>query len=92
MRKPIDKVKRVKLIITILDPLHWEDEDFEERELEITIPEYEWSSLIHAGEFSWHFNEVIEGYRRWLEGVAKCEVHICFEEIKEEQHENHTNN
>ena len=82
MKKLIDNAKRVKLIATIFDPAHDEDEDWEEREIEITIPNYELSRLIEEGMFSIYFENVIEGYRKWIEEISRLKCSIAFQEIK----------
>lgn len=86
MRKTVE-MKKVKLIATIFDPKHHEDENYDEIEFMITIPEDEWARLIHEGMFSIYFENVIEGYKKFIQEVTRCECYLCFEELLEERNE-----
>lgn len=89
MRKEyIKDFKRVNLIATIFDPAHSEDEDYDEIVFPLLIPTSEWDRLIYDGEFSFYFDKVIDGYSEYISLVTKVrDIHICFEEIKNDNAE-----
>lgn len=85
MRKEYTDLKRVKLVATIFSPEHAEDEDWDEIVFEILMPEWEWTRLMEEGCFSLAYDEVIEGYKRYIALVSRVEsISIHFEEVKEE--------
>ena len=84
MQQEIKDLKRVKLIATIFDPKHDEDEDWDEVVIEILMPDSEWSRLIYEGCFTWAYSEVIEGYKKYFASLTHInDISIHFEEIKE---------
>ncbi len=76
------ETKQIKVVATIFDETRDED-DYDEVEFKMMIPTDEWTRLIEEGMFSFYFDNVIQGYKKWLEELSKCEVYICFEEVKE---------
>ena len=84
MQKEIKDLKRVKLVATILDPKHEEDEDYDKIVIEVLIPETEWDRLIYEGCFTWVYCEVIEGYKKYFASLTHIDdILIHFEEIEE---------
>lgn len=80
------KSKKVILNATVLNPLK-EDEEREEIEFEIMIPETEWERLIYEGQFSHCFENVIEGYRKYLKAFIGYPCMLGFREIKGDKDE-----
>ena len=82
MEKYKIETKKVKMIITIFDPTHYDDEDFEEIEMDILMPKGQWDTFIATGEFDVFYGDIIEAYKKWIESVKKYECYITFAEIE----------
>lgn len=82
MKYTLKEFKKVNLIATIFDHSH--DEDYEEVVFPILMPNWEWERLIEEGTFSLAYQEVIDGYERYISQIKNvADIYICFEEIQD---------
>lgn len=77
------ETKKLKVEAIIYNPANDEDETYDEIHFEILIPTDEWVRLKEEGMFSISFQNVMDGYQKWLEKITRFEVVMKFIEVKE---------
>ena len=77
------ETKKLKVEAIIYNPANDEYEMYDEIHFEILIPTDEWVRLKEEGMFSISFQNVMDGYQKWLEKITRFEVVMKFIEVKE---------
>ena len=82
-KKLQNRNKKLKVEATIVNRANDDDEIYDEIHFEIQIPSDEWVRLKEEGMFSFNFQNVMDGYKKWLEEITRFEVVMKLVEVKD---------